>query len=172
MTAVVRPARAADGLALREIERAAGERFRDVALPEVADDEPPSVEALASYAEDLRSWVAADREDEPIGYVLVDVVDQCAHIEQMTVRPDLQGAGVGRALLERARTWAIEAGLSAITLTTFRDVPWNAPLFQRLGFRVLVDDELGPGLRAVRDEEASHGLDPRKRVCMRLELAD
>ena len=168
---VLRPTRAEEGSMLREIERLAGARFRDVGLSHVADDEPASVGALARYAEDGRSWVAVDDMDAPIGYVLVDVVDGCAHIEQVSVRPDHQGSGVGRALVERVRTWAADCGLSAITLTTFTDVPWNAPLYRHLGFRVLAEDEIGPKLRELRDVETAHGLDPTTRVCMRSELA-
>ena len=171
MSMVIRPARPADGSALREIERLAGERFREVGLLEVADDEPASGEELARYAEEERSWVVVDCTDEPIGYVLVDVVDGCAHVEQVSVRPDHQGAGLGRALLESVRAWASEAGLSAVTLTTFTDVAWNAPLYRHLGFRVLGEDELGPQLHGVRDKETSHRLDPARRVCMRWELA-
>lgn len=171
MAAVIRPARTQEGAILQEIERLAGARFRDVGLPEVADDEPASVETLARYADDGRSWVAVDRIDVPIGYLLVDVVDGCAHIEQVSIRPDHQGAGVGRALVEHVRTWAADCGLHAITLTTFTDVPWNAPLYRHLGFRALSEDEIGPQLRALRDEETAHGLDPTKRVCMRSELA-
>jgi predicted N-acetyltransferase YhbS len=164
----VRPASPEDAPALREIERLAGERFRDVGLPEVADDEPPSVEQLARYARAGRSLVAVDDTDAPIGYVLVDVVDGNAHAEQVSVRPDHQGAGVGRTLIERVRAWAAEAGMPAVTLTTFADVPWNAPLYRHLGFRILAEDEIGPELRAVRDAETAHGLDPARRVCMRL----
>jgi GNAT superfamily N-acetyltransferase len=171
MTVAIRPAQAADGSVLREIERRAGERFRDVGLPGVADDDPASLETLARFAAGGRSWVAVDRSDVPIGYVLVDVVDGCAHIEQVTVRPDHQGAGVGRALLQRVRAWAADSGLSAITLTTFTEVPWNAPLYRHLGFRDLGEHELGPQLREVRAREAAHGLDPAARVCMRSELA-
>lgn len=49
-------------------------------------------------------------------------------------------------------------------------MPWNAPLCRHLGFRSLAEHEFGPGLRAIRYEEAAHGLDPTKRVCMRSEL--
>jgi len=62
-------------MVLQAIERLAGERFRDVGLPEVADDDPFSVAHLASYADSGRSWVAVDEADVPIGYVLIDVVD-------------------------------------------------------------------------------------------------
>jgi hypothetical protein len=46
-------------------------------------------------------------------------------------------------------------------------VPWNRPLYKHLGFRVLGDEELSLGLRALRDDESAHGLDPELRVCMR-----
>jgi GNAT superfamily N-acetyltransferase len=167
MPVVIRPPSTAELPALRTIERLAGERFRGVGLPEVADDEPSSLDALTRYTEQGRCWVAFDDAGGPIGYVLVDAVDGNAHVEQVSVHPDHQGSGVGRALMERVFDWAGEVGMPAVTLTTFSDVPWNAPLYRHLGFRVLRDEELGPELRAVRDQETAHGLDPDRRVCMR-----
>src|SRR4051812_33822331 len=105
-TLAIRPARADDARALQAIERAAGERFRDVGLPAVADDDPASIGVLNEYATDGRSWVAVDDAGTPVGYVIVDVVDGNAHIEQVSVHPDDQGTGVGRALVERVRVWA------------------------------------------------------------------
>lgn len=170
MVVAVRPSRTEDGCALREIERAAGERFREVGLPDVADDEPLPTEVLARYAMEGRSWVAVDDAGNPIGYVIVDVIDENAHVEQISVLPDHQGTGAGRALLERVRAWAEATDRPAVTLTTFTDVAWNAPLYRHLGFRNLSDVELGPELRAVRDGEAANGLDPGTRVCMRWEV--
>jgi ribosomal protein S18 acetylase RimI-like enzyme len=169
MPVSIRPARPIDGPALRQIERSAGERFRTVGLSDVADDEPASEEVLARYAADGPSWVAVDDAGKPVGYVLVDVVDGNAHVEQVSVHPDHQGVGVGRALLERVRAWAAGGAMPAVTLTTFADVPWNAPLYRRLGFRVLDEDDVGPGLRGLRQAEAAHHLDPKRRVCMRRE---
>lgn len=169
MDVSIRPGRADDGEELRHIERLAGERFRDVGLPEVADDEPASTEELTRYARDGRSWVAVDEADSPIGYVLVEAVDGCAHVAQLSVRPDHQGTGVGRALLDTVRAWATGLHAPAITLTTFAEVPWNAPLYRHLGFRDMGDDEIGPQLRAVSDQEAAHGF-PAARICMRLPL--
>jgi GNAT superfamily N-acetyltransferase len=168
----IRPVTAADGAVLQDIERRAGERFREVGLDHVADDEPFPLDVLAAYAAAGRAWVATDPVGAPIGYVLVDTVDGCAYVEQVTVRPDHQGTGVGRALLELVTAWATTAGCVALTLTTFADVSWNRPRFERLGFRVMADDEIGPGLRAVRRREAAHGLDPSTRVCMRRDLHD
>ena len=61
--------------------------------------------------------------------------------------------------------------MRAVTLTTFRDVPWNAPLYRHLGFVDLDDASLGPELRAIVAAEAAHGLDPSIRICMRLEAS-
>jgi GNAT superfamily N-acetyltransferase len=170
MAVVIRPPVISELAALRTIERLAGERFRDVGLPEVANDEAPSLDVLTRHTELGQCWVAVHDGGGPIGYVLVDAVDWNAHVEQVSVHPDHQGSGVGRALMEQVFEWATEAGMPAVTLTTFSDVPWNAPLYRHLGFRVLRDDELGPGLRAVRDQETAHGLDPARRVCMLLAL--
>lgn len=166
MSARIRPARAADGDALIGLERSAGARFREIGMPEIADDDPGSVDELAEYADDGPSWVAVDDAGSPLGYVLVDVIDGNAHIEQLSVDPAAQGTSIGRALLDHVATWAAARGAPALTLTAFRDVPWNAPLYEHLGFRVLTEHELGPALRSLRSAEAAHGLDPTTRVCM------
>ena len=165
-----RASRSEDGPTLQEIERLADERFGDVGLAHVADDEPFAIETLSEYAASGRGWVAVDDLDQPVGYVLVDDVDGNAHVEQVSVRPEYQGLGVGRSLIERVRAWAVHTRKPAVTLTTFKDVAWNQPLYEHLGFRVLREDEIGPGLTAVRDAEVAHGLDPTTRVCMRLDL--
>ncbi|HUQ40280.1 MAG TPA: GNAT family N-acetyltransferase [Acidimicrobiales bacterium] len=167
---MIRPARVTDSAALREIERAAGERFRTVGMDAVADDDPPSVAALNLFSAAGRSWVAVDASDRPTGFVLVDVLDGGAHIEQISVHPMVQGRGLGRALVEWVARWAAAQHCAAVTLTTFSEVPWNRPLYEHLGFVVMPEEDIGPELRAVRDVETAHGLDPTTRVCMRLAL--
>lgn len=49
---------------------------------------------------------------------------------------------------------------------TFQAVPWNGPYYARLGFREMAPGEITPGLVAVLDDEAAHGIDPATRVCM------
>jgi GNAT superfamily N-acetyltransferase len=167
---LIRPAARGDLNALREIEHAAGQQFRDYGLDHVADNEPPSVEVLASYADDSRAWVAVDDSGQPIGYILVDIIDAGGHIERVDVAPAHQGQGVGRALIEQVERWAISMNLSALTLTTFGQIPWNRPLYEHLGFRVLSQKQISKDLQAICDAEANHGLDPDLRVAMRLDL--
>ncbi|GAA2681562.1 MULTISPECIES: GNAT family N-acetyltransferase [Actinosynnema] len=155
---LIRVAAPEDFPALRAIEARGGEAFRAVGMPEIADDEPMSVDVLAS----LRAWVLVD--PEPVAWVAVAVVDGGAHVEQVCTTPERAGERLGAALLDHVAGWARGEGLAAVTLTTFRDVPWNAPYYRRLGFAEVA--EPGPGLRELVAREAAHGLDPATRVVM------
>lgn len=166
MTSLIRPAATSDLSVLRDIERAAGEAFRGLGMAAVADDEPLSIDTLYGYAAAGRAWVV-DPGVGPIGYLIADVVDGASHIEQVSVHPDHAGHRHGRALIEHVARWSIGQGRRSLTLTTFRHVPWNGPYYERCGFRYLDDAELTPGLRAIRAEEAAHGLDCWPRACMR-----
>jgi GNAT superfamily N-acetyltransferase len=151
---------------LREVERAAGESFRDLGMGAVANNEPLSVKELSIYQRAGHAWVTVDETGRVAGYVLVDVVDGAGYVEQLSVHPDHSRRGLGRALLETVAEWADSQGLSALTLTTFAEVPWNAPYYARLGFRVLTPAELSPGLRRRRAAEQARGLDAWPRVAM------
>ncbi|MER5439048.1 GNAT family N-acetyltransferase [Streptomyces sp. NPDC002790] len=163
---IIRSAEPADLPRLQAIESAAGEIFRTVGMAAIADDEPPTVAELERFRQAGHAWVAAD-ETGIVAYLVAEVVDGALHIEQVTVHPDAARRGVGQTLIACAADCARGQGLTGLTLTTFADVPWNAPYYERLGFRRLSGAELTPGLRAIRAAEAEHGLDRWPRVCMR-----
>ncbi|MEV6044070.1 GNAT family N-acetyltransferase [Streptomyces xanthochromogenes] len=156
--------------ALQDIERAAGQCFHDVAMPEIADDEPLSLSELARYRQTGLAWVAVDNADVPVAYLIADRVDGNLHVEQVSVHPDHARRGIGRLLLDHVAHCAIAEGAPALTLTTFTDVPWNAPYYTRCGFQAMRDSDITPGLRSIREEEAAHGLDRWPRMCMRRAL--
>lgn len=168
----MRLARLEDLAALSDVERAAGAAFRELGMAAVADDEPATVEAMLTYQRDGRAWVDADASGQPVAYLLLDIVDDAAHIEQVSVHPDNAGQGRGRKLIETAAGWAKQLGLTALTLRTFAHVPWNAPYYARLGFTVVLPDQLPAGLRRIREHEAELGLDTWPRVAMRRALTD
>lgn len=167
----IRPAAKADLPTLQDIERAAGEPFRALAMAAIADDAPFSIETLESYRAAGRAWVATEADtQQALAYLIHDPVDAAEHIEQVTVHPRAAHRRIGQALIEHTADRAREAGREALTLTTFTDVPWNAPYYARIGFRVLGEAELTPGLRRIRAHEAELGLDRWPRVAMRREL--
>jgi|SRR6478752_3096471 len=143
---------------LLEIEREAGRAFAAVGMPEIARDDPGTVEEVAD------AWVAVDEDDRPVAYLTSRVLDGNAHIEQVSVAPSHARRGIGAALIDHL---AATTG-RPLTLTTFRDVPWNAPYYERLRFHVF---EPGPELAALVREEAERIPGGAPRVAMRRELA-
>jgi GNAT superfamily N-acetyltransferase len=152
---LIRLAQPAELPYLQEIEVASGEPFRDVGMPEIADDDPMSLEALAEH----EVWVAVGEQGVPLAFIAVGDVDGAVHIHQVSVHPAHAHQGIGAALIEHVTRTA-----RAVTLTTFRDVPWNAPYYERLGFREITG--ISSGLAEIMREEASRGLDPATRVAM------
>ncbi|MHC9004875.1 GNAT family N-acetyltransferase [Enterobacter adelaidei] len=164
----VRPTRCDDVYALPAIERAAGERFRR--YPELAwltDGEVISAEQHLEYAERGQSWLALAN-NRPVGFILTEAHSSSLFIVELSVDLDWQGKGIGRQLIACVADHARKLGLRSLTLTTFRDVPWNAPFYARLGFEQIA--ELTPELRQKRDDEAAHGLAYESRCAMRLSL--
>ncbi|WP_233225489.1 GNAT family N-acetyltransferase [Amycolatopsis sp. CA-126428] len=163
---MIRLARPDDLPALIDVEREAGGLFREVGMAAIADDDPGTVAELAVYQSAGRAWVSVDGDDRPVAYLVAEVVDGCAHIEQVSVRPSHARRGVGSELIETLAGWARSRGLAALTLTTFETVPWNAPYYERLRFRVVPEAEIGAGLRSIRRAEAARGLDAWPRVAL------
>ena len=59
---------------------------------------------------------------------------------------------------------------AAVTLSTFRDVPWNGPFYRRHGFADLPAAAWTPGMRAIHEQEGRHGLRTDVRVFMERDL--
>ena len=114
-----------------------------------------------------RLWVALAG-DVPVGFALLEAIEpEAAHLEEIDVHPDHGRRGLGAALIRAVCQWAAANGRGAVTLTTFRDVAWNAPFYARLGFEIVAPAHLSPPLRAVVEDETRRGLDPARRVVMR-----
>ncbi|MGW5668016.1 GNAT family N-acetyltransferase [Micromonospora sp. NPDC003776] len=162
-----RIARADELTEVQRIEVASGAPFRGIGMTEVADMPPLPLDALAAAQRAGRLLVTVDAGDRPIAFVVIEPVDGCAHVQQLSVDPAYARRGIGRRLLDDVTGWAAGRGLPALTLTTFRSVPWNGPYYARCGFRELTGAEVTPGLAALLAAEAALGLDPAERIAMR-----
>ncbi|CDX55895.1 GCN5-related N-acetyltransferase [Mesorhizobium plurifarium] len=167
----IRPARAEDAEALPQIEQSAGLAFRAIAeLAWLADGDNVSIERHRALIVGGACWIAADDRDRPIGFLSAGIEGDALHVWELDVGLDRQGQGIGRALLERAIADARRRGLAAVTLTTFRTVPWNAPFYRKFGFRILEDAEIDGRLASLLSEEAGHGMALDQRCAMQLDL--
>jgi GNAT superfamily N-acetyltransferase len=165
----IRTAVPADLPVFQDIERSAGECFRDIGMPGIAEDEPLSITELSAFLHAGLAWSAVEADDRPVAYLIAEPVDDALHIEQVSVHADWAHRRIGRALLERAAERAIADRLAALTLTTFTEVAWNAP-YARCGFEPIPEAALTPGLRKILANEAAHGLGRWPRICMRRAL--
>ena len=171
MTFTVRQALAADAIALPAIERSAAALFRlDPSLAWLADAAVPQASAHLPAIERGELWVAENNDGQLAGFLRAVTVDQQLHIEELSVSQHFQGRGVGRKLLLAAIEQARLGQLRAVTLTTFRDLPWNAPFYQRMGFALLNAEDSDARLNHVLRDEIAHGMPGERRCAMRLVL--
>ncbi|WP_369986569.1 GNAT family N-acetyltransferase [Pseudomonas xanthosomatis] len=158
----IRPALTRDLKLLPAIERSAAQAFRQCpALAWLADSEVMDATAHAGFVANAGSWVAVDGQDRPQGFICVSEQGDALHVHELSVCSEAQGQGLGRRLLEHVVAFAEDRGLQSVTLTTFAEVPWNAPFYARLGFEVLGSEALDGRLRQILAEERAHGLQGR-----------
>ena len=162
----VRPTRPGDVTALPAIEHAAGERSGITRNSRLAEGDIISAEQHLGYAERGLSWLALANE-LPVGFILAETHVSSLFIVELSVHLDWQGKGSADGSSPVSLTGPAK-GLASLTLTTFRDVPWNAPFYARLGFEMITT--LTPELREKREEETAHGLAYDARCAMRLPL--
>lgn len=147
---------------VRALERASAQRFVGL-MDALAADEPSPAAVLAARIADGGLIVAVEGETVA-GFVMFRPVEARAYVEQLDVLPAFAGRRIGAALLDAAADQARAAGLAGLSLSTFREVPWNAPYYRRLGFVAVT--ALTPGMAEIREEHLARGLDEDARVFM------
>jgi GNAT superfamily N-acetyltransferase len=170
----IRLSRRAELERLPDIERQASSLFagHEAELGLLAAELAPvtSRDALERASDDGRLWVAADAADVPVGFALVVDLGLFAHLEEIDVLPEHGRKGLGSALIEAVCSWAPTRGFSAVTLSAFRDVAWNAPLYARRGFAVVDAEDLPPELLQIVERERRQGMRTDRRVIMQREV--
>lgn len=135
------------------IQTDADELFRTIGVAATKHQTPLSLEELSVFHEAGHAWVATvskegSDSETAIAYILVYVVDndemgwKSAFILRVSVCTEYSRRGIGKALIEHVALWASQHGMSALDMTTLKNVPWNQPYFERLGFQVVDEEEL------------------------------
>jgi predicted N-acetyltransferase YhbS len=153
---------------MRDVERSAGERFRQV-MKDIADAEVTSATKLADRAANGRLFVAEDGE-KLIGFAIFSAVDGHCYLEEVSVASSHAGQRIGSKLIAAVEDAGRKLGLAWITLSTFRDIPWNGPYYARLGFAEWPHAQLPPGHLKRHADQARDGLDMTRRFFMRKKL--
>lgn len=156
-TAPVRHARAADLRRIADVEASGGVLFEE-AFGDLTGDpllaEPPSGGERLDRPGFL---LVVGPVGEPVGFAHVEVVDSSPLLAQLSVRPEAGRRGLGTALVRAAVREVWWEGFDTLSLTTYRDLAWNAPFYRRLGFVEV--ERPAPHLQRVREHETALGLD-------------
>ncbi len=163
---IVRLAEMAEIPLLNDVEADASQVF--LTAPDfafVAQYPLPDEAAYVPFITGRRAFVC-ELETGIAGFVLMGEVDDRGHIFQVSVRAGLQRRGVGRLLIAAVERWARQQGHAAVTLTTFRDLPWNAPAYLRQGYGFMDAGMEGPMLTDILENERALGLFRQVRVAM------
>jgi GNAT superfamily N-acetyltransferase len=163
----IRSARPSDLPVLPLIEQAAAAWFLNTPYAYLIDEGVVSGDVNLDHE---YVWVVVDEHDYPIGFALVHLLDVSVHLHELDIHPDYARQGLGHQLIQTVADWARKRGATALTLTTFDDIPWNGPYYARLGFHILDLATISPGLQAVREGEQESGLPMERRICMQLDL--
>jgi len=165
VTYVITPAAPEHLGALPAIELSAATRFRSWSVPPCLFTDTTAMETLRVAQADGLLWVALTPAGQPVGFALASASGARLYLEELDVSAEHGGQGLGLALLAAVERRAATAGFVEIALTTYRDVPWNAPFYLRHGFEPA--DGCDTGLNARLLKEASRGLDSLPRVALR-----
>jgi predicted N-acetyltransferase YhbS len=79
----------------------------------------------------------------------------------MSVDPAHSRRGLGTRLVQSVIDAARGGGFAGLTLTTFKDIPWNGPFYEKMGFRVMDSTTVSQGIAEIVRREASLGLKGR-----------
>ena len=159
----LRLARPEDAEAMPEIERAAAVAF--AGEPSI---DPARTRSKADYARLIRRGhsLAAHVGDAMAGFLVAQPFSRELHIWEMDVAPAFQRRGIGAGLVRAAQIDARNTGFRALTLTTFRDLAWNAPFYARLGFEEVTAIDAHPRLGGELANEVDDGLPADRRCAM------
>lgn len=161
----IRLANADELLALPAIERAAGKQFVEFGM-DYLDNITVSMETLIESQKSGHVWVITTDVAEAVGFAVISADETRIHLEEIDIEPAHSRQGLGKALIDAICDWGRSAGFMTISLSTFRDIPWNAPYYDRLGFKVVPESEMTESYCDVREAEAEIGLPVSQRVIM------
>lgn len=126
---MIRKAHAEEADAVREVVRAAYQHY----VPVIGREPAPMLDDYAALIAANQVWVLEDTRGLAGVLVLQDGPD-CFLLENIAVRPDRQGLGFGRRLLDLAEAEARRCGWGAVTLYTNALMVQNIAIYAGRGY--------------------------------------
>jgi GNAT superfamily N-acetyltransferase len=165
----IRTARPDELATIISVDDDASRRYATVGLIMNLHDGHPFVGAeQARWAQSLASgdiFIAVDASHRANGIAVLGRLDGEPYLNQLSVRLEHVGQGVGTALLSLAITWAHGRG-PGLWLNTYSHLPWNRSFYERRGFKLQDESSWRPEMRATIEEQQASLPLPDERVVM------
>ena len=114
--------------------------------------------------------VAAGKDDLPLGFAVAEPFAGMFWLNELSVDPEFGRRGIGRALVAAIGELAGARGFASVGLSTFRDVPFNAPFYARCGYEIVPIERAAPAIRRRVENEVPDGANLLDRVFMQRKL--
>lgn len=147
------------------MELSAAQSFLGLDVPDRVLTEFTPPEAWAGRQAAGTLWVATQA-GRIEAFLAATVHGERLHIDEFAVAQGHQGQGLGRRMLERVVGWARDRAFHRLSLTTFRNVPFNGPFYASAGFRIW--EPAPPEIQSLLAGEARRGLKHRCAMVMEL----
>ncbi len=158
---------AGDIPALIAIDLAASQLFAGTGmLPDDALLDHVPAEVFEAAIPGGHVFTARDSRGAPAGFALTSLRGDTLYLDQISVDPAHGRQGLGAALIRRVFDDAGDRRRRSVTLSTFRDLPWNGPFYRTLGFRELKRRHLTGWMLEIEARQAEV-MDVTKRCFMR-----
>jgi GNAT superfamily N-acetyltransferase len=164
---MIRSAHPYEIASLPQIENAADKRYVRAGLQQILAMPSASLASLERGRRESQLWVATSPLDRVVGFALMKLPGGEAWLDQLSVLDRWQGRGLGAALIDRTAEQARALGRNTLYLSTYLDVPWNAPFYERRGFTPVPRGEWPRAFRLQFMIENRHGHPPWRRTIMR-----
>jgi GNAT superfamily N-acetyltransferase len=164
----MRPARSDELSVMRAIDDESGPMYlaAGVNLGTLDHAHPFVLEESARWLASLvaRRVQVAEVAGEVVGFSVLDTVDGAPYLDQLSVAAAWMRQGVGSALLRKALDASRAEGV--LWLTTYAQLAWNGPYYQRFGFRQVPESECGADVLAILAKQRAVMPFPEQRIAM------
>ncbi len=155
---------------LPEIEKRALNRFRWTKYEILRMTPSISQEVLIRKQKEDNVWVMDLEASEPKGFAILTTGATFWHLEDLAITEETGRRGYGTLFLKHLIKCAEQKGFSTLSLSTYKDIGWNAPFYFKNGFKEMSESELTPFYQKLRGQEKNMGMNLEERVLLNYEL--
>lgn len=155
---------------ITQVEREAVSVYPPGILPHVLQHKMLPYKDLVEGIVNDSLFIALSDNARVQGFILIRHFPGLALLSKVDVRPQTMRRGIGTQLINTALEKLPSWGHSSLWLTTFENLPWTTPFYERFGFHTIPGKDQPELIQKMLIEERDSGL--KDRVAMQFSLTN